>query len=123
MREVKFRGIRLDNGEWVYGDLVKTDHNYYILNTWFIPAVSLPAEKFIEVAPKSVGQLIYVHENNEIYRGDIVRQYNHDADIWTEGELRFYELDMRWELGDCGVPLYKYHNPTVIGNIHENKKD
>jgi hypothetical protein len=29
MREIKFRGKRLDNGEWVYGDLI---HENY--GTW-----------------------------------------------------------------------------------------
>lgn len=31
MRDIKFRGKRIDNGEWVYGDLIYLDYDYYKL--------------------------------------------------------------------------------------------
>ena len=31
MRKIKFRGISVDNGEWVYGDLIHGDNGVFIL--------------------------------------------------------------------------------------------
>ncbi len=32
MREIKFRGKRIDNSEWIYGDLIKDKDRYYKLS-------------------------------------------------------------------------------------------
>ena len=64
MREIKFRGKRADNGEWVFGDLVKHYENQRI----FIACDQLSftysecgidrlvTERFYEVIPETVGQ-------------------------------------------------------------------
>ena len=67
MREIKFRGKRIDNGEWVYGDLLtKYIHHkgMTIVENGCI---------YHEVDPETVGQ--YIGEKDivgrEIYEGDI----------------------------------------------------
>ena len=83
-REIKFRGQIIDSKEWVYGNLVKIDNGQcFIFNFHFIPAMSCPSEKFIEVKPETIGQFVGILDkaNTEIYEGDFIstdlqRPYN-----------------------------------------------
>ena len=66
MREIKFRGKRLDNGEWIEGDLLRmNDH-------WFIFPDPAPEgiDKY-EVDPATVGQYTGLKDEHgkEIYEG------------------------------------------------------
>ena len=70
MREIKFRGKRLDNGEWIEGDLLR------MLDHWFI--FPDPAPEGIDkyaVDPATVGQFTGLKDKNgkEIYEGDVIR--------------------------------------------------
>lgn len=66
MREIKFRGKRLDNGEWIEGDLLR------MLDHWFI--FPNPAPEGIDkyaVDPATVGEFTGLKDKNgkEIYEG------------------------------------------------------
>lgn len=97
MREYKFRGKRVENGAWVYGQYfnVKRQGFYVGIGHYILPENSVFANK---VNPKTIGQFTgvkerypqMVGEGQEIYFGDVVRlfggeycqgYYEHDQTI------------------------------------------
>jgi hypothetical protein len=53
-RTIKFRGKRLDTGEWVYGDLVQTCDTCFVVPDRGTTEIDLSDRT--EVDPKTVGQ-------------------------------------------------------------------
>lgn len=66
-RPIKFRGVSLDTGEFVYGDLRIIGIRPHI----FKEAQCYYDEELIEVEPDSVAQLVgFDRDGNEVYEGD-----------------------------------------------------
>ena len=130
MTEILFRGKRLDNGEWVEGNLFvsDTDGGTYILAGSRIVTIEW------EVDPSTVGQYTGLKDKNgkRIFDGDIIAvPFEEDLSPWEEnciyyenGKVYFDEIRFGWyvkfkgdeltlwEYDDCGV--------TIIGNIHDD---
>ena len=128
MREIKFRGKRIDNGEWVYG--------YYVCYGGAIPEPThhiihardnlnrLVGENY-EVDPATVGQYIDLKNKNgqEIYKGDILACG--DASVpteirWHDESHAFYAYNImrkEWHRLDR---YFKRFIGEIVGNVHDN---
>jgi len=125
LREIEFRGKRLDNKEWVYGNLVIEDG--------FCGGV-VKCNGYI-VKPKTVGQSIGLcGENKEkIYEGDILRIdcYSYYETVTSHfgvvgigaygNGLELYENGRAFGFRYLGEMRGSYSTTyTVFGNIHDN---
>ena len=126
-RTIKFRGKRLDNGEWVYGDL---EYNR-AKNIARIHTYDEDGEYLIQhsVDPATVGQFTGLLDKNgkEIYEGDILMLGSSDAGIcevkWNESQLAFcirfyYERNLGTR--PPGAWARDGKNIAILGNIHDN---
>jgi len=135
MREIKFRGKRVDNGEWVYG--------YYFEGFTGIPYILvlhdhiLGMTEFYEVDPSTVGQYTGLKDKNgrKIYKGDIVKTHYKNAQkadfveqvVFENGKfcaLKEIREGKMWSpLPDGIAHILKevyMSECEVIGNIHDN---
>ena len=128
-REIKFRGKREDNGEWVYGYYVKANMDtHWIVQMNYLGQL-LPHDTH-EVLPETVGQYTGLKDKNgkEIYEGDIIQTegYEREYDTWLIrwNNLCYECVELPWdeenEPPNC-YDLAEFGIVEVIGNIHENK--
>ena len=136
MREIKFRGMGLNNGEWVYGVGVTkylfSIETYGEGRAWIF--VSPHGNKsdvnggWIEVYPETVGEYIGRLDKNdkEIYEGDII-EVSMSCDGGTLPHIGKIVYDSTFGSfgteNEAGITLlhnHCLHTAKVIGNIHEN---
>lgn len=139
VRQIKFRGLRVDGKGWVYGLIVKRKAKYFI-EVEFTDLEDEVIYRAYEVIPETVGQFTGLLDKygTEIYEGDKLQQSN-DC-YWV----------VKWSDSNCGWNCYQYvfskdddeeyswkrsdtyplghsliglltYNYEVIGNIHEGK--
>ncbi|MFS0837251.1 YopX family protein [Paenibacillus sp. 1P03SA] len=136
-RPIKFRGKRIDNGEWVYGYYVKGATRHCIVD-------SLANFPRYDVNPETVGQYTGLRdskrteeypEGQEIYEGDIVRYpdaYDRSSESgydWEEtlsvGVIDWYDEEAKFDVTNreaIGLEEFweEIDQAEVIGNIHEH---
>ncbi|MDR2057061.1 MAG: YopX family protein [Dysgonamonadaceae bacterium] len=142
-REIKFRGKRTDNGEWVYGYYALLGGNSFIYTGKKELYKPSPTHCFMyedfschKVIPETVGQFTGLHDadGKEIYEDDIIECIDSKGDpirhqiLYSDkrGCLCKYGTKYEaWNDGyiDCGAITQSYlieHDKYVIGNIHDN---
>lgn len=119
MREIKFRGKRIANGEWVYGSLlIWANGECTILEK----SNSSNAVWKREIEPETVGQFTGLLDVNgkEIYEGDILRMSYRKDDL---GIVKFENEAAAFTIREKGKLRWWYlinRHYELVGNIHDN---
>ncbi|RHH81430.1 YopX family protein [Segatella copri] len=123
LENIKFKAKRLDNGEWVEGDLMKESYGARIIGH------TSKADNWIAVNPSTICQFTGLKdcEGNEIWEGDIV----HDSYdllcidnlyevvyIEEEGTFAFKSLDKV----DNYEPFVNLFEVYVVGNKFDEEE-
>ena len=144
MREILFRGKRIDTGEWIKGSAINTQydvkgdkHTYIGI---FVISERYPLMKTIEwyeVIPETVGQYTGLTNRNgkEIFEGDIVKE---EYEVFVSARAKEKRVKIgyvEYESNSlcCGYYAYFWNDKEkwrgnfaihcgceTIGNIHDN---
>lgn len=129
MREILFRGKRVDNGEWIEGFYAKSGDTHFIL---IDNGFAFGYVKMKEVIPETVGQYTGLTDKNgnKIFEGDIVR---YRPEYWCEPQQSVVEYCAdKWNYPAFDLKDHDYEGNglqfaheegvglEVIGNIHDN---
>lgn len=145
-REIKFRGKRIDNNEWIYGSYHKNvgtgdiairweepKKNCQFNNHWILVRRS-PTDSgwtihdtFMahEVIPETVGEFTgrLDKNSNEIYDGDFIKTSFKDG--FLKGEVYWNYFTYGFSVGVKMAGLYESllewdEDVEIVGNIYEN---
>ena len=144
MREILFRGKRIDNGEWVMaGNLIHFNPEGGELH-YYIPKIkakcvcthdgsgnilAIEEGTFYKVVPETVGQFTGLTDKNgkRIFEGDIIKipddynEFGHNAGESYEVYFAYGGFRLKPKYSKArGYWLEDDNTVEVIGNIHDN---
>lgn len=116
MRDILFRGKRVDNGRWIHGDYVG---GYFICDD----LEDTEYVGFVEINPETVGQYTGLTDKNgkKIFEGDILQfeAYGHLYTGFVEYGNAEFGVDCKTASPFLSTAVVR-HDAVVIGNIHDN---
>lgn len=136
MRDIRFRGKRLDTGEWVYGYLFQAENAWWIqekplentfndIQTFIMGSEAVLRIVAYQVDSKTVGQYTELKDKDgtEIYEGDIVYSDEYDKPFIIEyaEDWSCFAYSEAMAITDRILSIDRaclYSD--VIGNIYEN---
>ena len=141
MRDILFRGKRIDNGEWVEGDFIAPyfispcqNSELYINETYVngksVDGIVWCQGSFYRIAPSTVGQYTGLTDKNgkRSWEGDIIK--------WDYAYNEGKSYQVIYDVGGACFSASREHNgdntstifyndeqyAEVIGNIHDNQE-
>ena len=132
-REIKFRGKRLDNGEWVYGyylyasnGKLEADPDEMPLHLIYSYTDRHFLDNFYIVDPATVGQFIGRQDGHgqDMYEGDkAIWIAKANAELNYEGVISWDEKSLGWSHGDCGMDIYDNYKIIDETEVSRGAKD
>lgn len=119
MREILFRGKRVDNGEWVYGFYANIPEHHIDKLSGKDCIVSINNGLLMEVIPETVGEYTGLTDKNgtKIFEGDIIRDC--DGKIY---EIKHFDFEWIAEQTRAFWINIKHLKPCeIIGNVFDYK--
>lgn len=124
MREILFRGKRIDNGEWVEGN-----YGEYYNGEKKVSCISIPSKETIsgslcyDIIPETVGQFTGIKDKKErvVFEHDIVKAYDPLDEISFIGVVKYFDGSFYiCDTDFCSYYRWMDYEIEVIGNIYDN---
>lgn len=119
MREIIFRGKRVDNDEWLYGDLCRVNEQVLIQPEWEYPNQWDDVD--MNVIPETVGQFTGLTDKNgnKIFEGDVLySEPDESQEVFFINGSFAIKSSLTQEALFLHSRNMNYYE--VIGNIHES---
>ena len=136
MREIKFKGKRVDKDEFAYGShltgIGDKKGKHYILPLLSVYPSDCHNLDGYEIIPETIGQYTGLKDKNdkEIYEGDIILWYNKKYVVKFQSGMFYASVEEFNKDVHGGYPLWslvKYHDKqdcgVIVGNIYENNEE
>lgn len=131
-RVIKFRGKRVDNKKWLFGDLVQREDGDFVF-----PKDAMDSPDSYKIDPSTKGQFWTTWDDIELYDGDVLEAvYVVTKELFSKvkTERITVQLELQWRKDWGGFVFFDRKNENMehadimalrnvtkhLGNIHDN---